>query len=154
MRPGILLAGRQNLSAPASVRSSALASLDCDGHRELAGRLVPRSVGRGAGHQGRAAREEAPGSGHADSVLFVYHFASRQIRNVGLATFDFALAGDSLVMEVSEAEQGEDLDGNGEIDGWVDHVLDLAQGTTWNLGLNAPAKSSGPSEFRIRGNCS
>ena len=56
-------------------------------------------------------------------------------RNLGLAGDAESLAGDHLVLSVSETAEGEDLNGDGDTNDIVAHVHDLATGETQNLAL-------------------
>ena len=73
-----------------------------------------------------------------DLVLHVYdHTAVTPVTNIGLATvFGFSqLDGNLVVIPVSEAGQGSDLNGDGDTNDRVLHVYDHVTGTTTNIGL-------------------
>lgn len=84
-------------------------------------------------------------------VVFVYRFSTNRTRNLRLSAFDFELGDESLAMQVSEAEQGADLDGDGLLESRVVHLHDLARNSTWNTGLTSPEVQL-PNLFRLRRN--
>lgn len=86
------------------------------------------------------------GDGDAlDSVLHVVDPGTLRVRNLGLEFRGFGLGlprethlplrDDVLAFGVSEAGQGQDLDGDGDLDGDVFFQLDGVSGMLWNSGL-------------------
>jgi len=82
-------------------------------------------------------------------VVFVYRFSTNRTRNLRLSAFDFELGDEYLAMQVSEAEQGADLDGDGLLESRVVHLHDLGRNSTWNTGLTSPEVQL-PNLFRLR----
>lgn len=72
-----------------------------------------------------------------DAVLTVYDPADDSLLDLGLAAHRVFLARDFVAIEVPEADQGQDLDGDGLVsaDARVPFVHDLRTGETWNTGL-------------------
>ena len=81
------------------------------------------------------------GDGDAiDTVLHVIDVGTRSVRNVGLAVdpLQFALEGGNFAFAVSEAMQGQvDLNGDGDAEDVVLHVLDVRRGRVRSAGLDA-----------------
>lgn len=78
------------------------------------------------------------GDGDAeDAVLALYDPADDSLLDLGLAVHRVFLARDFVAFEVPEADQAQDLDGDGLVsaDARVPFVHDLRTGETWNTGL-------------------
>jgi hypothetical protein len=76
------------------------------------------------------------------AVVHVHDLEARRTANLGLAAAapapgrrSIAAEGSRLVMALSEADGGRDLNGDGDVADAVVHVHDLEAGTTTNLGL-------------------
>ena len=80
-----------------------------------------------------------------DAVVHTHNLATGETNNLGVVSQSvLSISGDSLAFTVSEFEQGEDLNGDGENDGdRVVHVHDLATAETTNVGLAGGYRLSG-----------
>ena len=93
------------------------------------------------------------GDGDAvDHVLQVTNLATRQQTNTGLAVLrvgsqqqSFAMDGGHVLCLVSEADQGVDLNADGDQFDSVLHVFDASSGLATNLGV-----AGNPTDFRLR----
>jgi len=70
-----------------------------------------------------------------DQVLSIHDSAAGTTVNVGLATANYALRGRDVAFVVSEAGQGLDLNGDGDLSDFVLHVYDGYTGSTTNVAL-------------------
>lgn len=69
-------------------------------------------------------------------VPWLYHADSDQLVSTQRACVGVQGLGDELVLTILEALEGQDLDGNGSLDGLVSVVLDPASGLTRNIGVH------------------
>jgi len=77
---------------------------------------------------------------YSDLVAFTYHFPSATLFASGLAVDSIDGTQATFLCNVSEQKQGHtDLNGDGDPDDHVGHVLDALQGRSANLGLSASA---------------
>lgn len=68
---------------------------------------------------------------------------SGEVRDLGIPAERLALAGELLVLLVSEARQGADLDGDGDLSDWVVEVHDTRSGRTLVSGLATSPQAFG-----------
>jgi len=117
------------------------------GWRMTRGRLAALRVS-----EGRQGFSDLNGDGdHLDHVLFVHDAETGETRNLGLqcapgpldlTTFrldeaPFRMTPDRILFRTQEAEQGADLDGDGDLTGEVLHLFDRISGLPIGLGLDA-----------------
>jgi hypothetical protein len=91
---------------------------------------------------GQGADLNADGDARDRAVVHVHDLAARRTTNLGLTAAvpapgrpSLSAEGNRLVMGLSEADGGRDLNGDGDRDDAVVHVHDLEAGRTMNLGL-------------------
>lgn len=96
------------------------------------------------------------GDGDAiDDVLFVHDAQTGETHNLELASPSFAVRGRFVVFGVLELAQGQDMNGDGDLDDQVLHVFDATTAVSSNLEFSLQTKLSGPapagSEFPFLG---
>ena len=85
----------------------------------------------------------------ADSVLFVASPGQYPTHATGLATADHRLVGGAVVVVVPEAEQGADLNGDGDSLDEVVHLVDWTTGAVTNTGLAGSLEDGALGRFAI-----
>ncbi|MBN1418557.1 MAG: hypothetical protein JXP34_07245 [Planctomycetes bacterium] len=82
--------------------------------------------------------EDLNGDGDIEDTIWIgYNAWTGRITRVPLSSTRKFISGDRLVLSVNESNQGEDLDGDGEIAGSVPHACNLSTGEIRNLGHRA-----------------
>jgi len=124
--------------------SGLLQNLGVGMHPTFEGALSERGLAVLADER-REARDFNADGDMFDPVLRVVSLDGRQVTTLPLAGGFYSLIGDGrshpawvgslLAFDVCEAAQGVDLDGDGDRNGFVAHVIDLASGRITGLGL-------------------
>ena len=91
-------------------------------------------------------REDLNGDGDTeDHVVHVHNVSTGETTNLRLAGWPltFTLSGDALVLVVSESEQGEDLNGDGDTRGRILHLVDLIRLSSKPVFVRGEANADG-----------